>query len=109
MDTPTCHFESLYLSHLPREHRKGASNTKSEDSLTFRQDPQQRVIGYSKLLVSEVRLPALSCVWQHIKLSDVSLETRPRYSLVVEEDVKKPNKQANEQEWGEEIPRSNLF
>ena len=35
---------------------------------------------------------ALSRVW-HIKLSDVSLGTRPRYSLVVDEDVKKPNKE----------------
>ena len=38
-------------------------------------------------------LPALSHVWHHIKLSDVSLGTRPRYSLVVDEDVKKPSKQ----------------
>ena len=38
-------------------------------------------------------LPALSCVWQHVKLSDVSLGTRPRYSLVADEDVKKSNKQ----------------
>ena len=35
--------------------------------------------------------PALSRVWQHVKLSDVSLGTRPQYSLVVDEDVKKPN------------------
>ena len=35
--------------------------------------------------------PALSRVWQHIKLSDVSLGTHPRYSLVVDEDVKKAN------------------
>ena len=34
-------------------------------------------------------------VWQHVKLSYVSLGTRPRYSLVVDEDVKKPNKQTN--------------
>ena len=38
-------------------------------------------------------IPALSRVWKHVKLSDVSLGTRPRYSLVVDEDVKKPNKQ----------------
>ena len=40
-------------------------------------------------------LPALSRVWhwQRVKLSDVSLGVRPRYSLVVDEDVKKPNKQ----------------
>ena len=37
--------------------------------------------------------PALSLVWQHVKLSDVSLGTRPRYSLVVDEDVKKPTNQ----------------
>ena len=29
------------------------------------------------------------------KMSDVSLGTRPRYSLVVDEDVKKPTKQTN--------------
>ena len=40
-------------------------------------------------------LPTLSRVWQHVKkLSDVSLGTRPRYSLVADEDVKKPTKQA---------------
>ena len=33
-------------------------------------------------------LPALSRVWQHVKLSGVSLGTRPRYSLSVDEDVK---------------------
>ena len=38
-------------------------------------------------------LPALSRVWQHVKLSDVSLGTHPPYSLVVDEDVKKPSKQ----------------
>ena len=32
-------------------------------------------------------------MWQHVKLSDVSLGYSPRYSLVVDEDVKKPNKQ----------------
>ena len=31
---------------------------------------------------------------QQVKLSDVSLGTRSRYSVVVDEDVKKPNKQA---------------
>ena len=31
-------------------------------------------------------------MWQHLKLSDVSLRARSRYSLVVDEDVKKPNK-----------------
>ena len=40
-------------------------------------------------------LPALSCVWQHEKLSDVSLGTGPRYSLVVDEDVKSPIKQTS--------------
>ena len=34
-------------------------------------------------------------MWQHVKLSDVSLETRPLYSLVVDQDVKKPTKQTN--------------
>ena len=38
-------------------------------------------------------LPALSRVWQHVTLSDVCLGTHPRYSLVVDEDVKKRNKQ----------------
>ena len=37
-------------------------------------------------------LSALSRVWQHLKLSHVSLGTRPRYSLVVDEDVMKTNK-----------------
>ena len=41
-------------------------------------------------------LLALSRVWQHIKLSliisGISLRTRPRYGLVVDEDVKKSNK-----------------
>ena len=40
-------------------------------------------------------LPALSHVWQPVKLSDVSLGTRPRYCLVVDEDGKKPNNQKN--------------
>ena len=40
-------------------------------------------------------LPALSRVWQHVKLSGVSLGTRPRYCLVVDEDVKKPTNQTN--------------
>ena len=30
---------------------------------------------------------------QHVKLSDVSFGTRPRYSPVVDEDVEKPTKQ----------------
>ena len=29
-------------------------------------------------------------MWQHVKLSDANLGTCPRYSLVVDEDVKKP-------------------
>ena len=33
-------------------------------------------------------------MWQHVKLSEISLGTRPRYSLVDAEDVKKPIKQA---------------
>ena len=41
-------------------------------------------------------LPALSRVWQHIKLSDFSLGTRPRDSLVVDEDIKKPNQPTNQ-------------
>ena len=36
-------------------------------------------------------IPALS----RVKLSDVSLGTRPRYSSVTDEDVKKPMKQTN--------------
>ena len=35
---------------------------------------------------------ALSHEWQYVKLSDVSLGTRPRYSIV-DEHVKKPTKQ----------------
>ena len=34
-------------------------------------------------------------MWQHVKLSDGSLGTRPRYILVVDEDVKKPTNQKN--------------
>ena len=34
----------------------------------------------------------LSRVWQYVKLSGISLGTRPRYKLVVDEDVKKPKK-----------------
>ena len=48
-------------------------------------------------------LPALSRVWQQVKLSDVSPGTRPRYSLVVHEDVKKPTNQTNKidrKSWG---------
>ena len=40
------------------------------------------------------KLPALSRVWHYVKLSDVSLGIRPRYTrytLVAVEDVKKPN------------------
>ena len=37
-------------------------------------------------------LHTLSRVWQHVKLSDVSLGTHPRCTLVVDEDVKTPNK-----------------
>ena len=40
-------------------------------------------------------LPALPRVWQHVKFSDFSLGTRPRYSLVVDLDVKKPTNQTN--------------
>ena len=36
-------------------------------------------------------LPTLSRMWQHVKLSDVS----QRYSVVVDEDVKKPDKQTH--------------
>ena len=35
----------------------------------------------------------LSRVWLHVKLSDVGLGRRPRFSLVVDEDVNKSNKQ----------------
>ena len=31
----------------------------------------------------------------HVKSSDAGLETRPRYTLDVDEDVKKPNQQTN--------------
>ena len=40
-------------------------------------------------------LPALSRVWQHVRLSDVRLGTRSRYSLVFDEDIKKPTNQIN--------------
>ena len=38
-------------------------------------------------------LPALSRVWQFLNCQTSVFGTRPRYSLVVDEDVKKPNKQ----------------
>ena len=40
---------------------------------------------------TEVMVSPLCLAWQRIKMSDVSLVTRPRYSLVADEDVKKPN------------------
>ena len=44
--------------------------------------------------------PDSSSVWQHVKLSDVSLGTRPRDSLVADVDVKKPStNQSNQQDW----------
>ena len=39
---------------------------------------------------TEVMVSPLSRVWQHIKLSYVSLGTRQRYNLVVDHDAKKP-------------------
>ena len=36
--------------------------------------------------------PRSASVWQHVKLSDVSLLTRSIYSLAVDEGIKKPNK-----------------
>ena len=47
------------------------------------------------LLVQKSRSLHSVFVWQHIKLSDNSLGTRLRYSLIVVKDVKKPNKQTN--------------
>ena len=41
-------------------------------------------------------LPALSRVWKHVKLSDVSLGLRPRYNPAVNEDVKKPTNQTKQ-------------
>ena len=34
-------------------------------------------------------------MWQHLKLSEVSLGTLPQYSLVVDGDIEKSNKQTN--------------
>ena len=42
---------------------------------------------------TEVMVSLLSLVWEHLKLSDVSLGTRTR--LIAVEDVKKRKKQAN--------------
>ena len=42
-------------------------------------------------------LLARSLMWKHIKLSDVSLGTRPRHCLVADEDVKKPKKETSKQ------------
>ena len=47
----------------------------------------------SLIIFTSHGLPALSRGWQHLKLSDVSLGTRRRYRLVVDEDVKKSTKQ----------------
>ena len=55
-------------------------------------------VGVSIMWPSETEvngLPALSREWQHVKLSDVSLGTRPQYNLVVYEDAKKPTNQTN--------------
>ena len=41
-------------------------------------------------------LPTLPRVWQHVKLSDASLGTRPWYILVVDKDVKKPTNQTKQ-------------
>ena len=38
-------------------------------------------------------LPAVSCVGQHLKLSDISFWTGLWYNLVINEDVEKPTKQ----------------
>ena len=38
---------------------------------------------------------ALPRVWQHLNMSDVSLGTRPRYSLFVDEDFNKRNQPTN--------------
>ena len=55
------------------------------------------------------RLPALPRVWQHVKLSDISIVTRPRYSLVVDEDVKKPTNQPKKQNSSESPGISLIF
>ena len=39
----------------------------------------------------------MSRVWQLVKLSEVCLGSRSRYSLVADEDVKKPTNQPNKQ------------
>ena len=44
---------------------------------------------------TEVMVFRLSHLWQHLKLSDVSLWACPRCSLVVDEDVQKPTNQTN--------------
>ena len=53
------------------------------------------VSGYCNRLRQKSCSPHSVSVWQHVKLSDVSLGTRPRYSLVAEENVKKPTNQPN--------------
>ena len=50
---------------------------------------QYNVIGWDR----SHGLPALFRAWQHVKFSDVCHLTRPRYSLVVDEVVKKQTKQ----------------
>ena len=46
----------------------------------------------TEVIVSPLCLMCGTHVWQHVKLLDVSLGTRLPYSLVVDKDVKKPNK-----------------
>ena len=50
-------------------------------------------VGVSIMSPAGTELPALPRAWQHAKLSDVSLGTHLRYSLVADKDVKKSNKQ----------------
>ena len=56
------------------------------------------LVGVSMMWPAENRshgLRDLSRMWQHLKLSDVSLGNLPLYSLDIDEEVKKPTYQTN--------------
>ena len=59
--------------------------------------PQALILNIHSMWVSIIvtardRSHGLPSLWQHIKLSDVSLGTCPRYSLVAGKNVKTPIK-----------------
>ena len=51
---------------------------------------QYNVTGWERYLSSSCS----DSVWQHVKLSDISLGMHPQHSLVADKEMKEPNKQA---------------